>query len=40
MSSDRPEVDRTVAGPFVAAIRFEVGGPSGSGVTGSELPAP
>jgi 1,4-dihydroxy-2-naphthoyl-CoA hydrolase len=35
MSADRPEVDLTVAGPFVAALKFEVGEASGSRVTGS-----
>jgi 1,4-dihydroxy-2-naphthoyl-CoA hydrolase len=35
MSADRPEVDLTVAGPFVAALKFEVVEASGSRVTGS-----
>jgi 1,4-dihydroxy-2-naphthoyl-CoA hydrolase len=35
MSADGPEIDLTVAGPFVAAIKFDVAEASGSRVTGS-----
>ena len=35
MSTDRPEVDLTVASPFVAAIKFDVTEATGSRVTGS-----
>jgi uncharacterized protein (TIGR00369 family) len=34
MSGDVPEVDLTVASPFVAAMKFEVGEASGARVTG------
>lgn len=35
MSADRPEVDLTVASPFVAAIKFAVAEATGTRVTGS-----
>jgi 1,4-dihydroxy-2-naphthoyl-CoA hydrolase len=34
MSADRPEVDLTVASPFVAAIKFEIAEATGTRVTG------
>jgi uncharacterized protein (TIGR00369 family) len=34
MSTDRPTVDLTVAGPFVAAMKFEIGEATGTRVTG------
>jgi 1,4-dihydroxy-2-naphthoyl-CoA hydrolase len=35
MSADLPDIDLTVAGPFVAAIKFQVAEATGTRVTGS-----